>query len=720
MNRKTLYLAASLAALCGVFAGAQAFAQAAANLKVEVLSSRPDMVTGGDALVRVSGATDKPAVTVGGADVSGAFKSDGKGGFIGLVTGLKDGDNALAVKAGGKDAALTLKNAGINAALFAGPQQQPFVCETEGFKLGPAKDASCTVDTQISYTYQTKDNKWVNFDPKGARPTDIADVGIGANRVPVIVRIEKGVINRSGYTITMLHDPAADGSLPTPDKPTANKGWNGKLIYAYGGGVQAAFHMGVGSGMNATFTGSSIMNDNLVKMGYALASGTLNRFGGNNNDVTSAETTAKIKEHFIEEFGPPTFTIGYGASGGSMQQNLIGNKYPGLLDATIPERLYADTMTFLQPLYDCELLSNYFGKSDRVWTDAARTAVSGFNTFNYCVSNGTRYPNARPDNCDASVKDAIANEPAVKANPPRCTYQDNLANVFGKDPKTGFARNPFDNVGVQYGLQAFNNGVISFDDFVDMNSKIGGHDVNGKIVNTRQVGDATALKLAYETGLVNQGAAGLNEIPILDIRTWFDVTIATNPAFANVDVHNAVHSKILRERLVRSNGNADNMVTVTTMEGKDKGEGSVIQIVEMKYLAYLDSWVTAIQADKRDIPKAQKVRLNRPAEMTNSCYTNEWTKITDMNQCNQIFPYAAHPRIAAGGPGTDDVFKCQLKPVNAKDYKAKLTDTQLATLKKVFDGGVCDYSKAAVGQVPMVGKWLVYSGDGAYKAAPPL
>ena len=28
-----------------------------------------------------------------------------------------------------------------------------------------------------------------------------------------------------------------------------------------------------------------------------------------------------------------------------MQQDLIGNNYPGLLDGTIPERLYADTMT---------------------------------------------------------------------------------------------------------------------------------------------------------------------------------------------------------------------------------------------------------------------------------------------------------------------------------------------------------------------------------------
>jgi len=38
-----------------------------------------------------------------------------------------------------------------------------------------------------------------------------------------------------------------------------------------------------------------------------------------------------------------------------MQQHMIGNNYPGLLDGIMPARSYPDTMSFLQPLYDCEL-----------------------------------------------------------------------------------------------------------------------------------------------------------------------------------------------------------------------------------------------------------------------------------------------------------------------------------------------------------------------------
>ena len=44
----------------------------------------------------------------------------------------------------------------------------------------------------------------------------------------------------------------------------------------------------------------------------------------------------------------------------------------------------------------------------------------------------------------------------------RCTLQDANVNVFGRDPATGFARRPLDNVGVQYGLGALRAGVIDF------------------------------------------------------------------------------------------------------------------------------------------------------------------------------------------------------------------------------------------------------------------
>ena len=61
--------------------------------------------------------------------------------------------------------------------------------------------------------------------------------------------------------------------------------------------------------------------------------GTRNTLGNGCNFVVSAETTMMVKERVAETIGKPKFTIGAGASGGAIQQLMIGQNYPGLLDA---------------------------------------------------------------------------------------------------------------------------------------------------------------------------------------------------------------------------------------------------------------------------------------------------------------------------------------------------------------------------------------------------
>ena len=92
MVRNFMRPAASLAAVGAALAGFAAWAPGGAQtvLGIDVLSSRPELVSGGDALVRIAGAAAAPQVTVGASDVSGAFRSDAKGGWVGLVAGLED------------------------------------------------------------------------------------------------------------------------------------------------------------------------------------------------------------------------------------------------------------------------------------------------------------------------------------------------------------------------------------------------------------------------------------------------------------------------------------------------------------------------------------------------------------------------------------------------------------------------------------------------------
>ena len=60
--------------------------------------------------------------------------------------------------------------------------------------------------------------------------------------------------------------------------------------------------------------------------------------------------------------------------------------------------------------------------------------------------------------------------------------QEMRANIYGRDPKTGFALKPQDNVGLQYGLAALQSGAISVEEFLDLNEKIGGNDVDGNSI----------------------------------------------------------------------------------------------------------------------------------------------------------------------------------------------------------------------------------------------
>jgi len=736
MNRRGWRLSASLAFAAGSLVSSQAFAA----ISVEVLSSRPDLVTGGDALVKVSGATAAPTVTIDGKDAAVAFKADAKGGFVGLLTGLKDGDNMVAVKAGADQAGVKLVNHPINGTLFAGPQQTPFYCELDddaiklkaapGAKLDPHNNPDCAAVTTVNYYYRDKMGNWKAFDAAN-RPGDIGmtTTSDGKN-VPLIVRQEKGVINRSAYVINILHDPAA-GAAPTPTD-RGGSAWNGKLMYSFGGGVQANFHMGRKYGdLDPHYDLMEERNvgfvDAFITQGYAIAGGTLNVGATNNDDVKSAETAYKVKERFIEEFGPPIYTVGTGVSDGSIQQHMIANDYPGIMDGILPGRSYADTMTFIRPLYDCELLMNLFRKGG-TWTRAQMDAISG-KYWGYCVSNGTRYPVARPDFCDLLV---AFSEPDPKTAP-RCTFQDNLVNIFGVDAKTGYARNPFDNNGVQYGLVALNNGLITMDQFIDINTRIGGLDVNGKIVPQRQIGDDQAIKAAYETGRIVEMTGGMREVPAISIRSYNDQD-PLRRGDPNVDVHDGYHTNVVLARLLKYNGTRDNYVQfMTTTMGFPQldaqtgpgntllPKGSPLYQASVEALAQMDKWILAIQADKSTKPMAQKVIDNKPKGLVDTCwptkesaFLGETERVTDWKRCEQLFPLFGDARLAAGEPLTDDILKCQLKPVDVKDYKTAPTADQLAKLQAAFPSGVCDYTKPGVQQTQKIVTWANFTGKGTY------
>jgi hypothetical protein len=542
------------------------------------------------------------------------------------------------------------------------------------------------------------------YNPNEPRPGDLFETTTTqGKKVPYIVRWERGTINRAIYEIAFLHEPGT----PLPDPWTATAGWNGRLVYDFGGGCSAAYHQG--HSLNA-------IDNMFLSLGYAHATASLNVLGNNCNDVLSAETAAMVKEYFAKRFGVPVHTIGWGGSGGSIQQHLIAQNYPRLLDGIIPILSYPDVVTIVPGIVDCTLLAHAFGSSALTWTEEQKTAISGFATWGTCAkeSRGNSWIKShfspelvQATACNPVIPRALVYDPASNPKGARCDIYDNEVNVFGRDPKTGFARRPLDNVGVQYGLVAFNRGIISAEQFLELNEKVGGYDDDGNITATRMTGDPEALRIAYATGRVNAGSGGLSSIPIIDIRMYGD---------ALPDIHDEYRSFVTRTRLIATNGSAENQVILTfpftTKPGKNLG--AAFGTVASTLVPKMDQWLDTLAKDTSSRSLIEKIAAAKPADITDACWSEEGEKIVETRtyggngRCNQLFPPHGDPRLAAGEPLKEEILKCALKPIDPKDYVHPLTPDQLARLKAIFPKGVCDFTRPGIGQEPLQGTWKKY------------
>jgi hypothetical protein len=186
-------------------------------------------------------------------------------------------------------------------------------------------------------------------------------------------------------------------------------------------------------------------------------------------------------------------------------------------------------------------------------------------------------------------------------------------------------------------------------------------------------------------------------IPIIDVRPYTD---------GDDDVHDIVASHITRARLIAANGHAGNQVFRTY------APGTPIQPAQRYVLDAMDEWLSNIARDTAPARSAlDKVVRNKPSSLVDTCYAATLDPVTDPSRCQVMFPVAANPRLVAGSPLAQDKLKCELKAVDRADYRVPFTDAQLAGLRQVFPGGVCDYNRPGVGQRPPQ-TWLSYPRQG--------
>jgi hypothetical protein len=722
------------------------------DLELRVVSSPPELVSGGDARVEIVVPANVPfsavEIELNGSDVRSAFGPDPEGGhqLEGVVTGIPEGKNILHASAttgrNRERANLRITNYPLEGPMFSGPRQEVFLCATPGnaanaFLPPIAQSETCSTPTLTGFFYRTATG-WAPYTP-GTSPADAVPVPPYGS--PFVVLMERGVINRFIYSLV----------IPVPTPATADEldlsRWNERLIYKFQGGV------GIGHYQGNPSRSEMFYEPGLAK-GYAIAYSTGNRTSTHYNLQLGGEAAIMVKDRFVSAYAEPVYTVGVGASGGAIQQYVYGQNHAGLIDAGIPQYSYPDMVTQTIHVGDCELLEHWMDRRVlasplsmwRTWSN--RSLLEGLNTSNAipnpyaalmpymptpgsteCI-NGWRGLSPLALNPHFGTAPGITPEQQASVE---WTHWSDLVNIYGED-ETGFARSPWDNVGVQYGLEALQAGNITPDTFLDLNANVGawkeakdmvqegcpflstnpavcaviGVDVwsarnmrlspdVGATPAERREGDRKAQYAAYRSGMVFRGKI---DIPLIDWRHYLEPFL---------DMHNSHQSFAARKRMLDFDDDASNQVIWFT---DARPAGPQFDQTPMA-LDVIDEWMANIAANP-----AQGVGGNKPAGAVDRCFATDgsplaagdgvWSGILDdgpKGACASAFPIFGSSRIAAGGPIEGGIFACTLQPVQraiAQGLYAPWAPSQadIQRLRQIFPNGVCDYSRGDLGLPP--------------------
>ncbi len=585
----------------------------------------------------------------------------------------------------------------------------------------------CEYPTRVRYYYRQQESG--EFLPLEEADGDIEQITVDGRRVDYVVRYETGTINRFFYAIAVLARP--DERDAGPDTSL----WNRRLIYQFRGGVGIGWRQG---NLSRRYVLEERQRE--LARGYAVVHSTGNQSRNHFNIRLAEDTARRVKRQFTALYGEASYTMGVGPSGGAIQQYLLAQNAPGLLDGAIALYAYPDMITQTIHVQDCELLEYFVEVTDHdnpLWNSwDNRSLIQGLNASDDADNRyapGQRAADllrgrwSRLEGLSGSSEcvsgwrgliplvsnprfiDNLSDYSVTLQQQVHWSHWDSVPSVYGRDAN-GHAWRTWDNVGVQYGLTSMRSGDLPIDTFLKLNREIGGWKspeemqperfwfLNGGlwpidlsfwsdhnmtrppapgVPAPRTVGDRPAMQAAWLSGEV---FSGVIDIPVIDARHYLD---------PELDMHHSLASFTTRSRMQDVMGNADLQRIWVAHPDFDPRPLAIDA---------MDQWLT----NGIDQP---------PASATDRCFDasggviaegagvwdGSWNDASRRGACLSRYPFYRTSRQVAGDGMRADVFQCHLQSVDQAIDEGVYGDRDMQAyrdrLRRIFPAGVCDYSR---------------------------
>ena len=705
------------------------------DASLRVLSNRPDLISANDVLVEVTLASaefaDELVMELNGDDVTAVLEptADNPLRLLGRVEGLLIGDNELSLNIGNS---VELVNHPSGGPVFTGPHIQPWVCGNAN-----AVDEQCNQPAEYEYFYvsQGGDGTLQSYDPDNP-PGDVATTTVdGGEEVPFVVRREAGFQARDQYWIFTLFKPDEPWSPANPQSQ-----WNRLLMVPHGGNCRG--HHTTQAPNTDDYAGTVPGNAAIpqsymtaLSRGWAVMGVSQLDLGHNCNLSYQAEALMMAKERFVEQYGELRYTVGSGCSGGAITQNMIANAYPGLYQGLLTTCTYPDVMSTATQFFDYHILLRYLNDPSRQ-NGQSFVAVEGDifdhpqGRVNATAADTALFSEAvNPESACLGVSESERFHEENNPTGVRCdvlTFMQNMLdqrpqfrddgreqwNQLERDQNEGYTGFPLGNQGVQYGLVALQEGLLTPAQFLELNTGIGGIDLNLNVTGERTEPSTPTLANAYRTGILNT-IVNMDTVPIINMT-------GPDPGAA----HDSVHGYWVRWRFDREFGHHDNHV----MWGGPTALIGDQNYMNMSLLA-MQRWLDSIESDASDRPLAEKVIDLKPDDIHDQCSDGNGNFISDeMCSEEQMLVYGT-PRTAAGDDIYGDSIQCVLRPFSrsddygfandglpapfpdwSEDDWQRLEAAFTATVDGVTGPFVCDYSQKPKDWQPTI-TWLRYQDD---------